>query len=197
MKEKQQAEDMGTDGLEPWVCSRQLPATKGNTMREIAYFCPQCQGNEMELGAVQDADGSVAAQCKLCKWSGRSTEIVGAVSPANAQFWNAEKLGNVMMIALARHGAGPLLQALELLGILPRIPVSDEGTLTPERLAEAESAQECRNRVMQAVVGAAVTAAYETAAEVVTAHYAKFDQEQGAAVERVFQFNESGDASVH
>lgn len=165
--------------------------------REIAYFCPQCQGNEMTMGQLQDTDGSVSATCGLCRWSGRSTEVVGAVSPANAQFWNAERIGNVMLISLAKHGAGPLIQTLELLGILPPIPRPAEGTLAGLE-EEAQSAQECRDRVMQAVIGAAVTAAFETAAEVSMAHYRKYDQGQAAAVERVFQFSETeGDPRVH
>lgn len=163
--------------------------------REIAYFCPQCQGNEMALGTLLDTDGSVSASCALCGWKGRSSDIIGAVSPANAQFWNAEKLGNVMLISLAKHGAGPMIQTLELLGILPPLPVSAEGTLTAEKLEEAQSAQECRDRVMQAVIGAAVTAAFETAAEVSMAHYKKYNQEQAAAVESVFQFQESSEGS--
>lgn len=196
MKDKKQAEAQGTDGLEPWVCTRQF---EGETMkREITYFCPKCQGNEMVFGSVRDAFDTVSAACNLCKWSGRSDETVGAVSPANVHFWNAEKIGNVMLIAMAKHGAGPLIQVLELLGIMPPIPTSAEGTMTARQLEEAQSAQECRDRVMQAVVGAAVTAAFETAAEVSPAHYARFDQEQGAAVERVFQFSASEeDPHVH
>jgi len=201
-KYKEQAEAQDADEFKPWSCTRGDEVAqylRGEKMkREIAYFCPQCQGNEMALGTLLDADGSVSASCALCGWKGRSGDIIGAVSPANAQFWNAEKFGNVMLLALAKHGAGPLVQVLELLGIMPPVPVNAEGTLTSEQLAEAQSAQECRDRVMQAVVGAAVTAAFETAAEVSLAHYRKYNQEQAAAVERVFQFSEpEGEPRVH
>jgi hypothetical protein len=198
MREKKQAEDLGADGLEysPWGTAQQLRGEK--MKREIAYFCPQCQSNEMTMGNVTAADGSVSASCGLCQWSGRSTEVVGAVSPANAQFWNAERIGNVMLIATAKHGAGPLIQVLELLGILPPVPGGTGYTMTPEQREEALSAQDCRDRVMQAVIGAAVTAAFETAAEVSLAHYNRYNKEQGAAVERVFQFSEpEGEPRVH
>jgi hypothetical protein len=199
-KHKEQAEAQDGDGLGWPVCTRAdevAQQLRGDKMkREIAYFCPQCQSNELTLGSVMDIASSVSVSCALCKWSGRSNEVVGAVSPANAQFWNAEKIGNVMLIAMAKHGAGPLIQVLELMGILPPIPGSIEG-ITTERAEEAQSAQECRDRVMQAVVGAAVTAAFETAAEVSASHYARYNPEQGAAVDKVFQFSGTGDQNVH
>lgn len=153
--------------------------------REVGYFCPTCQGSELQLGTLADATGAVAADCMLCAWHGDTTQLIGALSPENSQFWTGERIGNVMLMAMAKHGAGPLIQAMELVGILPRIP----GVSTDPRLQEEiVSAAECRNAVMQAVMGAAITAAFETAAQVVPQHYARFTDPTGGEAERTFSF---------
>lgn len=157
--------------------------------REIAYFCPKCQNIDVKVArlGIVGADGEVPASCGLCGWTGKSSELVGAVTGAGDTFWDGEKVGNVMIMAIAKHGAGPLIQAMELIGILPRIP---ELVATPGLQEEALAAQAIKDQIMQAVIGAACAAAFETAAVLVPDHMARFKDDRAEAVGRIFSFAE-------
>lgn len=160
--------------------------------REIGYFCPKCQAMELQINSVVNADGAQRASCLLCKWEGDTSELIGAVSPENEKFWTGERVGSVMVMALAKHGAGPLIQAMELVGILPRVP--DLGTIggaaeeVKRRVEEHASAQDIRDAIMQAVIGAAVSVAFETAAAMVPQHLKRFGDPTGGNAERLFSF---------
>lgn len=157
--------------------------TRGHD-REVAYFCPECQSIEVvvQIPRIIDPknkDGAKTAECKFCGWKGKAAELIGAITPKNQQFWNAEKIGNLLIGVTLKHAAGPILQAMAFVGLLPKIQGS---------LEERESAQQLREEVTKEVLASAVTTAYETAARLVPAHYARFDVEQGAAVEATFSY---------
>jgi hypothetical protein len=152
--------------------------------REVGYFCPECQSIEIEVekNLIIDPsrkDQGKTATCKLCNWSGPVADLIGAITPKGEQFWDAEKVANVLMGVCLKHGAGPILQALAFVGLLPKIRGGAE---------EQASAIAIREEVTKEVLAAMMTVAFEAAAKLVKPHYEKFDQEQGEAVEKVFSF---------
>jgi hypothetical protein len=154
--------------------------------QDIQYFCPKCQGMELrikqpEIYDVTKKNGGATAHCPLCNWTGLAEEVVAALRPENAEFWTSDRVANVMLYALTKHAVGPVLQALELVGMLPRIQGSDE---------EQASARQIREHVIKEVLANTAATAFAAAATHAPQHYARFDPEQGKAVERVFSYGE-------
>jgi hypothetical protein len=151
---------------------------------EIAYFCPQCQGMELELQPnFLIGAGPSVAKCKLCRWQGGSDQLIGALNPENEKFWTAERIANVLLAVSTKHAAGPLVQVLELLGLVPAV----KGSLEEQRSAEA-----VREGVMKAVLEGVIVGAFETSALLSPAHFAKYDPDKGRAADRLFN-EEPGD----
>lgn len=128
-------------------------------------FCPKCA----YIGVIV-ANGR--AECPLCQWKGEARETLGAITTET--FWDEKKVGDLMLVVLARHAAGPLIQALEHIGLLPRmitLPGADlvEGTAEYSKARERfydpltpkwnEAAQVARNATMQAIMEASLTTA--------------------------------------
>jgi hypothetical protein len=81
------------------------------------------------------------------------------------QVWDIERIGTVLIRTLAVHGAGPLVQSLEFIGLLPKmveVPEGDDEAVEKAR-RHNRLAQAARDAVMQKICGAAVTAAFEEA----------------------------------
>lgn len=86
-------------------------------MAELRPFCPQCTSLEVEFGVIaQEADGGRPAKCLLCGWEGMERDIPAAAVAKD--FWDIEKVGHVLLIVFAKHGVGPLVQALEYVGLV-------------------------------------------------------------------------------
>jgi hypothetical protein len=149
-------------------------------MSDLQVFCPQCQGMELhiERSVIIGADPGIA-RCNLCQWQGTPDDLLVAVSPENTSLWTGERVANVLLVAASKHAAGPMVQVLEVLGLVPPIQGGEQ---------EQASAQHVREHVMKAVLEAVVTSAFESAAEVVPAHYQRFDARMAPAAERVFSF---------
>jgi hypothetical protein len=150
---------------------------------QLHYFCPQCQGLELEVHRprIVGVGDSGYAHCKLCGWKGKPDELLAALSPGNAEFWTSERIANVLLNAAAKHAAGPMVQVLELIGIVPRIQGDIE---------EQQSAQGVREGVVKAVLEAVVTAAFRASAELAPAHYERFHPRMAEATGRVFRYGE-------
>lgn len=131
-------------------------------------FCPKCA----YIGVIV-AKGQ--AECPLCQWKGEARETLGAITTET--FWDEKKVGDLLIAILARHSAGPLVQALEHIGLLPKmvtIPTDlVEGTpeyskarerfydpLTPKWNA---AAQKARDATMTAIMEASLTTAFNEA----------------------------------
>jgi hypothetical protein len=122
-------------------------------MAEARYFCPECGSMELsasvdEVVLAKSADslrGSESATCHLCGWSGTLKETLGAVS--SEEFYDIEKIGNILLRVFAKHGTGPIYQSLVLVGLIEK---DDEVA---------------KDKVLKAVTEAALTAAFSTAAE--------------------------------
>jgi len=122
---------------------------------EARYFCPECGGMELAVttpSTVVDKDGlqaSNSAVCQLCGWEGTLKDTLGAVS--SEEFYDIEKVGNILLRVVTKHASGPLCQALELVGIIR--PGDEEG----------------RAKVLRAAFEGCITGSFEAAA----GHYAE------------------------
>lgn len=147
----------------------------------IVAFCPDCQGNEIEVTPTPIITGGVEnkAKCLLCKWEGTIRDLLCAVGPSTEHMWNGERVANVLLYAASKYAAGPMLQVLELLGLLPQIKGSKE---------ERASAENVRSEVLKAVLEAVTTAAFEKTAEMSTDHFVRFDRKQAEATARIFSY---------
>ncbi len=139
-------------------------------MAESRHFCPDC--GSIDIRAVDGSDlistpGSRTMECPNCSWKGPISDTLGAVS--SEAFWDIERVGDVLIRVLAKHGAGPLVQVLEFVGLLPRMKtVSASDDLPPKEVLDKlaaynEIVQRCRDAVMREIFTAAITAAFEAA----------------------------------
>lgn len=135
-------------------------------MADARYTCPDCGSIDLliEKSGLVDAEGGSTskAQCPNCGWEGKLSDTVGFVTSEN--LWDIERVGNVLIRVMAVNAAGPLVQALEFIGLLPKkvaVPEDPEGAVAAKR--HNELAQKARDAVMQRVCATAVTAAFEEA----------------------------------
>ncbi len=138
-------------------------------MADVKQVCPKCTNIELafeEVMLVVSADGTSndqKASCPVCGWHGLANETVAAATLS--QFWGLEKVGNFLLVLISRHAAGPLVQGLEFVGLLPAAKTEPDEHVSTERLVEYnEMVQEAKDQVMRAVFEAAVSAAFTTAA---------------------------------
>lgn len=150
---------------------------------DARHFCPDCGSIDLIITneELRDAEGKSLArvECPNCGFRGPISATIGAVT--QQQFWDAERVGEVMMRTLAIHGAGPLVQCLEFIGLLPRKRAKmefrgpkDYEPGSPQMQAKAlyddpstpkwnEAAQRARDAVMRRIMEAAITAGFEEA----------------------------------
>lgn len=139
-------------------------------MSEARYFCPDCGSIDLVVAAsavlsVAGGSGSTA-QCPNCEWSGALSETIGAVS--SEQFWDAERVGRVLLRVVQKRAAGPLVQVLEFVGILPRFKTVDSELSEKDKtglVAYNTMVQNCRDHVMREMFAASITAGFEAAEE--------------------------------
>lgn len=146
-------------------------------MAEARHFCPDCGNIDLVINKAVLVGQTSSASCPTCSWSGPLNKTIGAVT--TEQFWDADRIGDVLLRVMATRAAGPLVQALEFIGLLPRkkepVPhlngeeISDAvGNSTQAEDREAiekhnKLAQAARDAVMQRIMEAAITAAFEEA----------------------------------
>lgn len=154
---------------------------------EARHFCPDCGSIDLEITnrELRDAEGKSLgrAKCPNCAWEGPLTQTVGAVT--QGQFWDSKRVGDLMIRVMAVHAAGPLVQALEFVGLLPRKrekPAPLPEAATDEERVKYESdlalwedpgtvkwnraAQEARDSVMRKIMEAAITEGFAEAERV-------------------------------
>lgn len=138
---------------------------------QVAYFCPACQSIEVEITRPTILDpaksnGGATFRCGLCGTTGDAVDLIGAVNTEQGrEFWDAERVGRVMMRAGAKIAAAPMLQVLELIGLVPRIEGTEE---------EQASAQALREAIVRETIGSFVEAAFLSAAKHSVPHFEKF-----------------------
>jgi hypothetical protein len=138
---------------------------------QIAYFCPKCQNIDVEVRKPAIIDptkpsGGKSFFCPLCKTEGDVGELIGALNPENKEFWTGERIGHVMTLGAAKVAAGPMLQLLELIGL---VPDPHEGEADAR-----QSALKVREAVVRDVISAFVEASFLAAAEHAIPHFEKF-----------------------
>ena len=150
-------------------------------MAEARYFCPDCGSIDIILAGVDlvgPSGGSAgAATCPNCDWTGPISQAIGALS--SERFWDVERVGSLLLRVVQKHAAGPMVQALEFVGLLPKPKTSDDAdfrgldSAEVSRKLELHNAivQECRDLVMRDVFAAAITAGF-AAAEHANRYYA-------------------------
>ena len=118
-------------------------------MAEAKYFCPECASPELRVkGTILEIKlrkklAGLDCLCELCGWKGKVEELIGAVSQEG--FYDIEKVSSILLGVTAKHAAGPLCQALELVGLIEK--EDSEG----------------RNHIMRNVSAAMITAAFQSA----------------------------------
>jgi len=139
-------------------------------MSEVRYACPDCGGIDLittTVGSLITADGQSPnnnAECVNCGWTGKVSETTGFAT--TEKIWSIERIGIVLLRVMATRAAGPLVQALEFIGLLPRKFEEKESMTTEERVRVVmwnREAQHSRDAVMQRVCEKAITAAFEEA----------------------------------
>lgn len=145
-------------------------------MADARHYCPDCGSIDLDI-----TDGIVAAKtvkCPNCGWAGGIGQTIGFAT--TEQVWDIERVGNVLLRTMAVNAAGPLVQALEFIGLLPRKRFRAEQKSTRQEDLERyqkedllfddpstpkwnAEAQRARDRVMAKICEAAVTAAFEEA----------------------------------
>lgn len=92
-------------------------------MADARHFCPECGNIELTVedklvAHVFIGDGSNRTKCPNCGWEGTLAETIGAVS--SEQFWDLNRVANVLLRVVAKHAAGPFVQVLEFVGLMER-----------------------------------------------------------------------------
>lgn len=148
------------------------------------YFCPVCQSLEITLiNSLMSAEQK--ASCKLCGWEGERTKLLATIGVERQNFWTGERVANVLLNVAAKHGAGPMIQALEYIGLVPPIRGAEQ---------EIASAQHIRSEITKAVLEAVVTAAFERCAALTPAHFKRFDPALSVETEKIFSYSETVNA---
>lgn len=145
-------------------------------MSDPTYMCPDCGFNELTISGkgLKAADGSSLAKssCPNCSWEGPLSATVGVLT--TERLWTSNAIGDLMLRLVTKHAAGPMVQAYEFIGLLPKSrdvrAESPEGAdPSADDVAEAEEhnelVQACRNHVMRAIFSAAIEAGFAAAEE--------------------------------
>ena len=92
-------------------------------MADARHFCPDCGSIDIQITRKfvllsEEEDTGATADCPNCGWSGALSKAVGAVS--SEQFWDFERVAEVLMRVVSKSAAGPFVQVMEFVGILPK-----------------------------------------------------------------------------
>ncbi len=138
---------------------------------DARHFCPDCGGIDLAITkqfiTLTNAENSGStAKCPNCGWAGTLADTVGAASREG--FWDIDRVGHVLLRVVAKHTAGPFIQVMEFVGLLPRARVlTPEQAADPKLVAEVQQHNEivesARDGILHAVIGAAITAGFEEA----------------------------------
>jgi predicted RNA-binding Zn-ribbon protein involved in translation (DUF1610 family) len=90
---------------------------------EARHFCPDCGNIEIQVNRKfvllsEEEDTGATAACPNCGWSGPLSKAIGAVS--SEQFWDFRRVAEVLMRVVSKSAAGPFVQVMEFVGLLPK-----------------------------------------------------------------------------
>lgn len=143
-------------------------------MAEARHACPKCQYVDLEItqkGLLGASGESLsAAKCPACGWEGPLADSLGVIF--NKPVWTIERVGDFLIQVMSKHAAGPMVQAMEHVGLLYPL-VKNVNTAAAKK--HNELVEEGRDRILKAILEASITAAFEEAAKV----HEKHAQEMG------------------
>jgi predicted RNA-binding Zn-ribbon protein involved in translation (DUF1610 family) len=139
-------------------------------MAEARHFCPDCGGIDIQIQRKhillsEAEDTGATAKCPNCGWEGPLSSTVGAVT--SEQFWDIEKIGEVLVRVVSKHAAGPFVQVMEFVGLMqkPLLELPADWTEADMR-QHNELVASGREQVVKAMLAAAISAGFEEAEKV-------------------------------
>lgn len=92
-------------------------------MAEARHFCPDCGNIDIQVTRkfvllTEEEDTGATAACPNCSWEGPLSKAVGAVS--SEQFWDFQRVAEVLLRVVSKSAAGPFVQVMEFVGLLPK-----------------------------------------------------------------------------
>ena len=113
---------------------------------ELRQTCPDCGSIDVEIKRSAVVQPDAPAKCPNCMWEGTASQTIGVGSTQG--FWDIERVGAVLLRVISNHGAGPMCQVFEFVGLIEK----DD--------------QEARDHIMRAASAACIQAAFEAAHEI-------------------------------
>lgn len=166
-------------------------------MADARHFCPDCGSidlvieDKLLVHVHPESEDTHRAKCPNCGWEGPLGKTVGAVT--TDQFWDIERVGEVLLRVVSKHAAGPFVQVMEFVGLLPRkmtlvdfaksvgaVPpdhvgdVADDSVISSWR-AHCDMVDKMREGVVKAMLAASITAGFEEAERVHRIHAVKMN----------------------
>lgn len=158
-------------------------------MADARHFCPDCGSIDLQITrqfilVPKEEDTGATAKCPNCGWEGPLSKTVGAVT--SEKFWDIEGVGEVLLRVVSKHAAGPFIQVMEFVGLLPRkktpqefaveLGIIKEGDLGNDLLGDEgfstrfhaynTMVDQMREQVVRAMLAASITAGFEEAEKV-------------------------------
>ena len=141
-------------------------------MADARHFCPDCGGIDLQISRQfilldEAEDTGATAKCPNCGWGGPLSKTVGAVT--SEQFWDINRIGDVLLRVVSKHAAGPFIQVMEFVGLFQRPMTQDQ---VPADWTDADIRQHNelvatgREQVVKAMLAAAISAGFEEAEKV-------------------------------
>lgn len=119
---------------------------------------------DVKISELRGVDGDFPASCPLCGWAGPASNTLGTIT--SESFWTSDRVLGTLLNTAIRTASGPMVQALEFMGLLPKILQEPTAEVPADRLKLHNTlAQECRDRVMRASLEALIVRALEEASE--------------------------------
>jgi hypothetical protein len=92
-------------------------------MSNMRIVCPECGCLEMDIDEKKivtvDGPSSSRAKCPACSWEG---PLAAAPMMADSDaIWDTQRAWQLILVVATKHAAGPMIQALEFLGYVPKL----------------------------------------------------------------------------
>jgi predicted RNA-binding Zn-ribbon protein involved in translation (DUF1610 family) len=163
-------------------------------MADARHFCPDCGGIDIQITRqfvllAEAEDTGATAKCPNCGWEGPLSKTVGAVTAE--QFWDIERVGEVLLRVVSKHAAGPFVQVMEFVGLIPtkktleefadsigyekKADLGADGDLKEKLAKYNEMVDSMREQVVKAMLAASITAGFEEAEKMHRLHAVKMN----------------------
>lgn len=151
-------------------------------MADARHFCPDCGNIELVIEdkllvhVRPESEGAHRAKCPNCGWEGPLSKTVGAVT--SEQFWDIERVGEVLLRVVSKHAAGPFVQVMEFVGLIPKKKtlkefkealeaqheeLGIEGAIEERLVRYNAMVDHLREQVVKEMLAATITAGFEAA----------------------------------